>query len=170
MSSDVKTFFDSLSDSQKDLFMSVATDLQASAPNDKIKRLGDFHNQLKSEIDQINRRRQGLGGILNNLTSMLRYLNGYMEANGETLELVMFRGNLQKSVADLKAEVAALKPEKKLLKKFDVARRKESLEQRRDLAGRIFIDVLGDTKAVAGPGHKHSSDDVSEYNLDDEDE
>jgi len=149
--SDVKSFFESLSEVNRDLFVSVATDLQASAPTDKIKRLDDFHAQLKTEIDQINRRRQAIGGMVNNITSLLRRIDAYIVEKGETLEISMFRANLQKVIADLKAEVAALKPDKKLTKKYDVARRKESLEQRKDLAGLLFTEILGDTKARPAP-------------------
>ena len=141
--SDVKTFFESLSDVQRDMFLSVATDLQATSPSDKIERLRVFHNQLKAEIDQINKRREALGGVLSNVEALLRYLAAYLRDHGETFELLLFRGSLQKFVEDLKMEVAALKPEKKLAKKFDVAKRRESLMLRQALAGHLFTDILG---------------------------
>ena len=150
----VMEFFKGLSTSQQDIFVSVATDLQTSAPPDKIKRLSDFHSKLKNEIDQINRRRQSLGGVLNNINTLLKFLEDYIRNNGESLDTIMFRNNLQKVSADLKAEIASLKPEKKLVKKFDVARRKESLVQRSDLAGHLFTDILGsdEVKESLSPG------------------
>ena len=66
----VQGFFEGLPDAQQDLFRSVAVDLQASAPEDKIERLKNFHGQLKNEIDVINKRRQGLGAVLNNERSI----------------------------------------------------------------------------------------------------
>jgi hypothetical protein len=142
MMSSVHGFFEGLSDPQKDLFVSVATDLQASAPEDKIERLRSFHGQLKNEIDSINKRRQGLGAVLNNVESLMKILEKKIEEDGQDLELAMFMGALQKVSADLKAEIAALKPEKKLAKKFDVARRMESLRQRQILSTKLFSDVL----------------------------
>lgn len=146
----VRDFFEKLSGVQKDVLMSAATDLQASSPPEKIKRLTDFHEQLKKEIDQINGRREALGGILSNLETILRYLASYIRDNGETLELVMFRTSLQKFAADMRVEVALLKPEKKLSKKFDVSRRIESLVQRQTLSAFLFKEVIGgDAKPVS---------------------
>lgn len=141
MSSSVREFFSGLTDAQKDLFLSVTTDLQSSAPEEKLERLRTFHGQLKSEIDAINKRRQGLGSVLDNVESLSKILSKHLEKN-DNLELSMFLGALQKVAADLKAEIAALKPEKKLAKKFDVARRIESLQQRQQLSMHLFSDVL----------------------------
>jgi len=167
--SDVKKFFTDLSDSDKDLFVSVVTDLQSSSPMEKIDRLRNFHAQLKTEIDSINRRRQALGGILNNSEVLLRKLDVHIAKNGETLDLVMFQSILQKVTADLKAEIAALKPEKKLAKKFDVARRTESLLQRQSLAGHLFDEVLNDGKFSTPPsrGFPVDSDLVEDIEEDD---
>ena len=145
----VREFFEKLSGVQKDVLMSVAMDLQASSPPEKIKRLSEFHEQLKKEIDQINGRREALGGILSNLETILRYLSSYIRDNGETMELAMFRTSLQKFAADMRVEVALLKPEKKLTKKFDVSRRIEALVQRQTLSGYLFKEVIGgDAKPV----------------------
>jgi hypothetical protein len=145
----VRDFFEKLSGVQKDVLMSVATDLQASSPPEKVKRLTEFHEQLKKEIDQINGRREALGGILSNLEAVLRFLASYIRENGETMELVLFRTSIQKFATDLRVEVALLKPEKKLAKKFDVARRVESLMQRQTLSGYLFKEVIGgDAKPV----------------------
>lgn len=140
--SSVKEFYEGLPDAQKDLFRSVAADLQSSAPEEKIERLKSFHGQLKNEIDTINKRRQGLGAVLNNVESLMKILEKQAKVIGEDLELAMFLGSLQKMSADLKAEIAALKPEKKLAKKFDVARRMESLKQRQDLSVHLFSEVI----------------------------
>jgi len=141
MSSSVREFFSGLSDAQKDLFRSVTTDLQTSAPEEKMERLRNFHSQLKTEIDAINKRRQGLGEVLNNVESLVKLILQHTEKSND-LELVMFLGALQKVSSDLKAEIAALKPEKKLEKKFDVARRMESLQQRQQLSLHLSSDVL----------------------------
>lgn len=138
----VRSFFKGLPDAQKDLFRAVTADLQAGAPEDKIERLRSFHAQLKNEIDTINKRRKGLGDTLNNVESLMKILSRKIERDGQDLELSMFMGALQKVSSDLKAEVAALKPEKKLAKKFDVARRMESLKQRQILSMNLFSEVL----------------------------
>jgi len=140
MSSSVRAFYEGLTDAQKDLFLSVTTDLQTSAPEEKLERLRNFHNQLKTEIDAINKRRQGLGEVLNNVESLMKLVSSRVKE--DDLELAMFMGALQKVSADLKAEIAALKPEKKLEKKFDVARRMESLQQRQNLSLHLFSEVL----------------------------
>ena len=140
--SSIRDFYRSLPGTQQDLFVSVATDLQASAPPEKIERLGIYHTPLKTEIDAINRRRQSLGGMLNNITSLLKALDVYTDGTETPIEILLFKNNLQKVSADLKAEISSLKPEKKLEKKFDVARRREGLIQRRDLSGLLFSDVI----------------------------
>jgi hypothetical protein len=143
----VKEFFESLSGVRKDVFVSVATDLQASAPPEKIQRLSKFHDTLKAEIDRINHRREALGGVLNNIEVILKCLNEYTVKNGENFEIASFRSNLQKFAADLRVEIALSKPEKKLTKKFDVARKVESLIQRQTLSGHMFTEIIGgDTK------------------------
>jgi hypothetical protein len=147
----VKEFFDKLSDVQRDVFVSVVTDLQASSPQEKVKRLTEFHNRLKAEIDQINNRREVLGGVLNTLESLLKYLAEYIRKNGDNFELTLFRNNLQKFAADLRVEIANLRPEKKLAKKFDVARKIESLVQRQTMSGHLITEILGGSKVPAKP-------------------
>jgi len=152
--SSVQDFYDKLSDVQKDIFLQMATDMQSSAPEEKLARLRSFHSKLKSEIDAINRRREGLGGMLNNVESLLKLLLDYTRKNGTSLELTLFRGSLEKLAQDLKAEVAATKPEKKLEKKFDVARRIEALMQRQDLSVQLFSSLLkkGDVRELLNTG------------------
>ena len=149
--SSVKSFFDKLSDVQRDVFVSVVTNLQASSPQEKVKRLTEFHNRLKAEIDQINNRREVLGGVLNALESLLKYLAEYIRKNGDNFELTLFRNNLQKFAADLRVEIANLRPEKKLAKKFDVARKIESLVQRQTMSGHLITEVLGGSNVPAKP-------------------
>lgn len=145
--SSVKSFYDNLSNVQKDIFYSAVSGLQASATNEKIERLDVFHKQLKQEIDQINRKREALCTQSNDIELVLKLLNQYDNMENNCLELTMFRGMLQKVLYDLRVEVDTLKPEKKLAKKFEVARRKESLIQRQKLAEHLIMDVLkmGDT-------------------------
>jgi len=138
----VKEFFEGLSDVQKDLFVSVINDLNAGAMPDKIERLSTFYNQLKLEIDQINKRRQSLGYQINNIETLLKTVDESIKREGDSLEMSLFQTMLQKLAVDLRAEVAALKPEKKLEKKFDVARRKESLSQRQRLAAHIYSSII----------------------------
>jgi hypothetical protein len=142
MVTSVKDFFDKMTDIQRDVFASVLTDLQATASPEKIKRLTEYHSKLKDEIDQINSRREALGGVLSNLETLLRYVNHYMRTNGTNLEISMFKTNLEKFAADLRAEVSAMKPEAKLDKKHDLSRKIESLSQRQSFAGRLTMEVV----------------------------
>lgn len=144
----VRKFFESLSDSQQDLFVAVTADLQAGAPPEKFERLKEYHANLKREIDAINKRREALGNVLSNVEALLKFITEYTKKEGENFELTMFHGALQKISADLKTEIAGLKPEKKLSKKFDVARRLEAMKQRQSLAGHIFSDVLNPGKVI----------------------
>jgi len=132
----VKDFFESMSESNKDLFYTVVNSIQASAPKDKIDRLDNFLQQLRKEIDQTNAHRQMLGSQVHQIEQVIKHLVSYAEQD-TSLEISLFLTTLQKIVNDLKIEIAALRPENKLEKKFDVARRKESLEQRRNLVMRI---------------------------------
>jgi hypothetical protein len=79
-----------------------------------------------------------------------------VQKNGDSLEVALFRSAVEKMIADLKAEIAATKPEKKLEKKFDVARRIESLEQRQSISGHLFSSILkkGDIRELLGEDKK----------------
>ena len=135
----IKDFYDGLSTPMKDLFVTVVNDLNFSASNDKIERLEDFQRQLKREIDEINRRRQALGVMASNVETLLARLEDYGD---DDLEIVMLRNNFERIIADIKAEVAATKPERKLEKKFDVSRRKEALLQRQALSEALISTVI----------------------------
>ena len=137
----VRDFYSALPDAVKDLFVSVANDMQTSAPNDKIERLRLFLSQLKAEIDQINRRRQALGTQLNNVEYLLRELDKFM-ADGGDFELQLFKGSLNALANELKGEIAALKPDNKLQKKFDVARRIEALLHRQRTAAHLIDGIV----------------------------
>lgn len=154
----VKDFFDSLSESHRDIFLAMLSDMQSTAPEEKLERLRNFQAQLKTEIDAINMRRQGLGGVLNNAETVLKFVNDYVRIKGDSLDTALLRGFIEKIIADLKSEIAATKPEKKLEKKFDVARRIESLEQRRNISTQLFSMLLnkGDIRTLLDKGSKYN--------------
>lgn len=155
----VKDFFGKLSGVQKDMFVSVATDLQASSPPEKLTRLTEFHGKLKEEIDRINGRREALGGVLNNIESVLKFLSQYTRAHGENFEIAAFRTSLQKFAADIRAEVAALRPEKKLAKKFDVSRKIEAINQRQSVSAHLFSEIFGgDTRPMKSSNPSAAAD------------
>lgn len=141
---DVKNFFDSLSEIQKDVFMAALNDMQSSATAERIEKLKAYLAQLKAEIDQINRRREALGHQLGNIESLLKFLDNYTEEFQDSFELTLFRTTLLKLANDLKIEISNLKPEDKLMKKFDVSRKLESLIQRQRLANYLFNEVFED--------------------------
>ena len=137
----VKDFYNSLTGASKDIFASVVNEMQSSAPEDKIERLTVFLNQLKLEIDAINKRRQAIGSQLNNIETLLKDLERYQETNNG-LELQLFHGSLISLINQFKGEISSLKPENKLQKKFDVARKREALLQRQKLAVHLAGGVL----------------------------
>ena len=140
--SSVKNFFEDLSGVQQDIFLSVVSELQTSAPNDKIERLEQFYKNLKAEIDRINYRREALGRQASGIESILNAMNKRSDIESADLEFMTFKYSLSKILNDIRVEIDTLKPEKKLAKKFDVARRLEGLKQRRDLSERVYEDVL----------------------------
>lgn len=162
----VKDFYADLSDSQRDVFLSVINELQSTAPEGKISRLESFFKALKSEIDAINRRRQSLGNTLSNVETLAKYVDNYVNQGEESLEIVLLRASLEKVIGDLKAEIAALKPERKLAKKFDVARRISSLTQRRDVSTSLFEAIFGRKSC---PSEDDYSDDADVVELTDSD-
>lgn len=137
----VKDFYNSLTGASKDIFASVVNEMQSSAPADKIERLTVFLNQLKMEIDAINKRRQAIGSQLNNIETLLKDLEKYQETNNG-LELQLFHGSIVSLINQFKSEIASLKPENKLQKKFDVTRKREALLQRQKLAVHLAGGVL----------------------------
>lgn len=138
-------FYGALSNTSKDVFLSVANDLHASSPAGKIARLSAFMTELKEEIDQINKRRKNIGEQLSNVEMLIAEVTKYLETN-ENLELVMFRESLLNIASQLKTEIFLLKLDNKLAKKFDVVRRRDALVQRQELANKLFGTVLKDVK------------------------
>jgi len=142
----VKAFYEKLSGREKDVFTAMTTDLQASSRKEKVVRLQEFLAQLKSEIDEINRRRKAAGDMLDNVVIIrLAADRGLDPVKGGTpdLDLELLRDYLVALEQGLKEEIAELRPERKLEKKFDVARRIESLICRSSLAERLQVEVLG---------------------------
>lgn len=141
--SEVRGFYESLSGQDRDLFNSMLNDINTSAPVEKLQRLEEFRKQLKSEIDQINSRRQALGNQLSNIDTIIKKVEGYIEDN-PSLELTLFLNSLQKIAFDLRTEIETLKPENKLTKKYDVGVRIDSLKQRIRFVESVHLGVLSD--------------------------
>jgi hypothetical protein len=137
----VKAFYDAVPSTTKDLLVTVIGDLQGSSRAEKIQRLEDFLKVVRQDIDDINRRRKVAGQRLDNVTALLAEVNKTLERMPD-LETELFRDALLFVEQELKREIADLRPERKLAKKFDVARRIEHLKMRQQLARRLQ-EVLG---------------------------
>lgn len=137
----VKDFYKQLPDADRDLFAAMAHGMMNSAPPEKLERLRTFHSQLKMEIDEINKRRQALGGELNNVEAMVKDLDKFV-TKGDSLELQLFRAQLLELAEQIKMEVAAMKPEEKLVKKHDLSKKLAMLTQRRALAQGLLKEVV----------------------------
>lgn len=135
----VKGFFDGLPLHKRDMFASFVGDLQASSREEKIARLKEFLDKLKDEIDEINRRRKALGGMLDNVKLLLEEADRALTAGPQDLELRLFRNQLLSIQHTLTQEIASLRPDNKLGKKTDVARRIDDLQSRRALAEQLQV-------------------------------
>lgn len=142
----VKAFYEALSSARKDVFTALAADLQSSSREEKQRRLKEFLEELKREIDEINSRRKALGDMLDNVKVIRleadRALDPKQGGKAE-LELELFRNALLQLEHDLKDEIAELRPDRKLEKKYDVARRIEGLLCRAALSERLQVEVFG---------------------------
>ncbi len=144
---DLKMFFESLGDAQQDHFMSAVNFMQSSAHPDRIEKLECFLETLKKEINRINDRRSYLSSQVQNLQKILEKLDMFLRTKQST-ELVLLRNSLDRLIDTLRGEVDSLKPEGKLLKKFDVAQKLKSLKQRSELSLMICEAVM-DEEAFA---------------------
>jgi len=136
----------------------MANGMVNSAPPEKLERLRTFHSQLKLEIDEINKKRQALGVDLNNVETMIKDLDKFIAKEGDGLDLQMFRAHLVETAEQIKVEVAAMKPEEKLTKKHDLAKRLAMLEQRRALAQGLLREVINGDGAARSCGSGEKGD------------
>jgi len=146
----VKDFYQQLPDADRDLFAAMANGMVNSAPPEKLERLRTFHSQLKLEIDEINKKRQALGVDLNNVETMIKDLDKFVAKEGDGLDLQLFRAHLIETAEQIKAEVATMKPEEKLVKKHDLSKRLAMLEQRRALAQNLLKEVINGAARSCG--------------------
>lgn len=139
--SELKTFYDGLSETNKEVFARMAGDLHTSSPQAKIEHLEDFLRQLKREIDEINRRREALGAALNNVVKMKEEMVR-IPPDKSDLEVELMRSFLLERELELRTEIDALKPENKLEKKFDVLKRISRMKMRQRLAEKLVVEVI----------------------------
>lgn len=138
----LKRFYEGLSDTRKDLFAQLANDLRTNASEEKMGRLRLFMQQLKSEIEEINRRRKALGEMLDNVVRIREDAARVLEKDPD-IELLLFRDYLTALELDLRGEIEALRPDNKLEKKCDVSKRLKLLAIRRGLSDKLMFDVVG---------------------------
>lgn len=144
MSEGVKGLYESLNGRERDVLVMLAQDLQASSRPEKVARLKEFLAVLRKEIDEINARRKSLGDFLDNVSMVRTSAERRVKEKPADLELKLFRELMVDMEQQLKEEIALLRPERKLRKKFDVMRRIETLIGRAELTECLQI-VFGKT-------------------------
>lgn len=138
MSDKIQEFVGALTDNEIDILSQVLTDLQDSSAKERIGKLSQFLQQLNTEIDQINRRRDSLGVKVRSLTDFVKILDEYMKKRGQSLELMLLKNFCVEWRAELKKEIEDSRPAAKLEKKYEVERKLDSLSLIQDL-----IPLLG---------------------------
>lgn len=141
----VKGLYEGLGPTDRELFIALVTDLAGSSRPEKINRLKEFLSELRTEIDEINRRRHALGAQLDNVAAVRRLAEQSLALKGDKLdlELELFKDQLVATEESLKQEIADTRPDRKLEKKMDVSRRISALQARAALADTLQVTVLG---------------------------
>lgn len=164
--STLKTFYDQLPDPTKDLFLQLTNDLRTGATPGKIQKLKMFMQELRLEIEEINRRRKGLGNQLDNVTRVMEVVDGWLRQNPNTdLEVKLFKEFLGDYASQLKVEIEGLRPANKLEKKFSVSQRIRELDARLTMADSLASEVVRRTPVRLPDAMKEKLDRAAEQPL-----
>ena len=162
MTHDIDDFLEGLGGAAWDTLVAVANDLQDSAAPARIESLDRFLGQLRSEIDGINRRRDGLGQKIANIDALLPAINTCLKECPDALDVALFRHLLLGQRAVWKAEVEDLRPDGKLKKKYDTERKRDLLKNMRttviELNARISKAAQREEASVTDPARARAED------------
>jgi hypothetical protein len=127
--SGLKNWMESMSGPHKDTLVQVVQDLQDSTSPDRLESLRQFLSTLTREIEAINRKRDAMGQKVSNIDVLLPLLDEQVRANPDNLEVDLFRNMLVVWRSALKTEIAEMRPDGKLEKKYDTERKRDLLGQ-----------------------------------------
>jgi predicted nucleic acid-binding Zn-ribbon protein len=132
----IRDFLKVLPDTRLDFVVNVITDLQDSTSGARIEKLRQFLSALTFEIDGINRKRDALGQKVANIDTLLPILDENLKSSPD-LEMELLRNTLLGWRASLKGEIAELRPNGKLEKKYDTERKRDLLIQLQSVASQL---------------------------------
>jgi len=124
----LQEFIKGLPESRMDSVFNVVHDLQDSTAPERIESLRQFLYTLTREIDQINRKRDALGQKVANIEGLLPAIEEHLRVT-PNLEVELFKNILLGWRAALKNDIAELRPNGKLEKKYDTERKRDLLVQ-----------------------------------------
>lgn len=136
----ISEFLDNLTDPQWDTIVRVIQDLQDSVSPERLESLRKFLASLNLEIDQVNRRRDALGQKVENIEVALQVIDKGLHVNPD-LEVELFKSILSMWKANLRVEIADLRPSEKLEKKYDTERKRELLIQIQALVSNLNVEL-----------------------------
>lgn len=142
----IKEFFEELSSGDKDMFYGMLQSIDITSTTETLKRLRIQYDHVKGQIDNINHKRERIGSDLDNIQTLRNRLVRKIKDSGEDAspEIKLFLAALDTIMDDMKTEIASLRPQDKLEKKYDLARRIRIIETKRQFAENIRNALEGE--------------------------
>jgi hypothetical protein len=147
--SGISDFLSRLSEPQWDSVLLVIQELQDSAAPARMESLRKFLSSLDQEIDDVNRKRDVLGKKADNIKMVVTLVEGYLRGNPD-LEVELLKNVLVMWESSLRLEIAELRPNDKLEKKYDTERKRKFLIQIQTLVSNLNVEVT-QAKVVRNP-------------------
>lgn len=145
----IPDFLSRMNEVEWDAFLMVVADLQDGTAPDRLQALGRFVHTLRREIDEVNARRDALGQRVANIDAAAPVLDRHLAAAPDDLESRLLRDVLAGWRLSLKAEIEELRPDGKMGKKDDAARKLDLLTRLSDTVRALNRAVL-----AARPGDR----------------
>lgn len=139
---DLLEFWEELTDTAKDTLAEMLRDLSSEASETKLDRIKKELDSLRREINRTNSRREQLSAKLERVDAVLDRVNKVVEAGSASVDMLLFQNVLFGIRSELKREIGVLRPDDRLRKKFEKARRREELVQRAGIAAKLYEEVL----------------------------
>lgn len=133
-----------LKEPQWDVMVQVMNDLQDSTSHERMDSLRQFLATVAREIDQINRKRDVLGQKVANIDAFTPAIDEYLRSHPADLETILFKSVLLGWKAALKTEIAEMRPNGKLEKKYDTERKRDLLVE----VQRLVLNLNGHMDAI----------------------
>lgn len=136
----IQTFLERLHGAEGDKFSDLVNVLRSSASQERIESLRDFQINLRDEIDKINDRRAVLGDELKIIEDAVTALHKYVDhvEGAEDADVRTFLAFLNQTTAIIREEIAEMRPDNKLRKKFEVTQKLQTLIDRRRIADSLY--------------------------------